>query len=268
MCKKLLLTAVAVVAGLFILNNTRLGSYGQTAWGKIRNTAKRQVPLEFELERVKQQVAQLVPDMRKHLSSVAEEMVAIDNLREEIQVAKGNLKKQNEGVHAMMEQLKSGTERVSIGGRSYTRARLSEKLSQDVRACQRLQEEIKSREQLLDHKERALDATREQLASIRTQRGELEVEIARLEAELKSLRLAQTKSKVQIDDSRLAHIKASLAEIRNRMNVDKKTQELVSQFADQEEVGVEPKAKAPADAVREAEAYLNSTGEGHLADNK
>ena len=106
MFKKLLLTALAVVAGLFILNHTRLGSYGQTAWGKIRNTAKKQVPLAFELERVKQQVAQLVPDMRKHLSTVAEEIVAIDNLKEEIQVAKGNLAKQNDAIHTMMEQLK------------------------------------------------------------------------------------------------------------------------------------------------------------------
>lgn len=268
MFKKLALAALAVVAGLFILNNTRLGSYGQTAWGKIRHAAKQQVPLEFELERVKQQVAQLVPDTRKHLSMVAEEMVAIENLKEEIKTAKGNLASQKDTIRAMAAELKSGTERISYAGRTWTRTRMSEKLSADVRACQRLEEEVKAREQLLDHKERALDTTREQLASIRTQKQELEVEIARLEAELKSLRLAQTKSKVQIDDSRLAHIKASLAEIRNRLNVDKKTQELVSQFADPESVTPEPKTQSAADAVKEAEAYLNNGGDTRVADNK
>src|SRR5262249_59748136 len=111
MFKKLVLTALAVVAGLFILNHTRLGSYGQTAWGKIRTTAKQQVPIEFELERVKQQVSHLVPDMRKHLSSVAEEIVSIENLKETIQVSKSNLGKQQLAVQAMVDQLKSGTER-------------------------------------------------------------------------------------------------------------------------------------------------------------
>src|SRR5262249_47707908 len=235
----------------------RLGSYGQTAWGKIRNTAKRQVPLEFEIERVKQQVAQLVPDVNKHLSCVAEEIVAIENLKEEIQVAKANLNKQRDGVRAMTEQLKSGTEFVSIHGMRYSRARLSEKLTADVRSCQRLEKEIEAREQTLEAKERALDATREQLASIRTQKQELEVQIAQLEAELKSLRLAQTKSKVQFDDSRLAHIKASLAEIRTRLRVDNETQKLASQFAGDESVPAPVKTKSAADAVRDAEAYLN-----------
>ena len=266
MFKKLLLTALAVVAGLFILNHTRLGSYGQTAWGKIRSTAKQQVPIEFEIERVKQQVTQLVPDMRKHLSTVAEEIVSIDNLREEIQVSKSNLVKQQEAVHGMVDQLKSGTERVTLKGRTWSRARLSEQLAHDVRSCQRLEQEIKSREQLLDHKERALEATKEQLASIRTQRQELEVEIARLEAELKSVRLAQTKSKVQLDDSRLAHIKASLADIRNRLKVELKTQELHSAFADDLSVPAEPKTKSAADAVREAEAYLNGSTDNRRAE--
>lgn len=260
MFKKLMLTALAVVAGLFILNHTRLGTYGQTAWGKIKNTAKQQVPLEFELERVKQQVAQLVPDMRNHLRTVAEEMVAVDQLKEQVTVARANLAKQTDAVRALATELKSGNERISISGRTYNRTRASEKLSADVRACQRLEEEIKAQEQLLEHKERALESTKEQLASIKTQRQQLDVEIARLEAELKAVRLAQTKSKVAFDDSRLSHIKASLTDIRTRLNVEQKTMDLHRQFAD-EVVPPAPQTKSAADAVKEAEAFLSGEHE-------
>ena len=257
MFKKLALTALAVLAGLFILNNTRLGSYGHTAWGKIKHSAKNQVPLEFELERVKQQVAMLVPDMKKHLSCVAEEIVTIENLKEEMTVARGNLTKEKERVRAMADELKSGAERFAFVGRVYTRARFSDKLSQDVAACKRLEDEIKAREQLLEHKERALESTREQLASIKTQRQELDVEIARLEAELKAVRLAQTKSTIQLDDSRLAHIKASLADIRNRLKVDKVTADLANQFAGEHEVAIPRQTRTASDVVKEAEDYLN-----------
>jgi chromosome segregation ATPase len=257
MFKKLALTALAVLAGLFILNNTRLGSYGHTAWGKIKHSAKAQVPLEFELERVKQQVAMLVPDMKNHLSDVANEIVAIDNLKEEIKVAQTNLTKQKEFVRCVADDLKSGAERIALRGRVYTRTRASDMLSQEVSSCKRLEEEIKAREQLLEHKERALESTREQLSSIKTQRQELEVEIARLEAELKSVRLAQTKSKIQLDDSRLAHIKSSLADIRNRLKVDKVTADLANQFAGEQEVATPRPTKSANDVVQEAEAYLS-----------
>src|SRR5204862_273839 len=84
MCKKIGIAAVVVAVVLFLLNSTMLGSYTGTAWSKIHGSFKKQVPIEFEIERIKHEIAQLVPDMKKNLSSVAEEMVAIDNLKEEI----------------------------------------------------------------------------------------------------------------------------------------------------------------------------------------
>jgi DNA repair exonuclease SbcCD ATPase subunit len=256
MCKKIGIAALAVVAGLFILNNTRLGSYGATAWSKVKRTAKAQVPLEFEIERVRQLVAQLVPDMKQNLTKIAEEIVAVENMREEIAVTKTNLNKQKDSVRAMTDELKSGNERIVFNNRTYSRSRIAEKLAADLKSCQRCEEEVKVKEQMLENREKALDTEREKLASMRQQKQELEVKISKLEADLKAVRLAQTKSNFAIDDSRLSQIKASLADIQNRLRVELKASELHGEFANDPVVKPENKGKSTADVIKEAESYL------------
>ena len=270
MLKKLGIAAVIVVAAFVALRTTKLGSYAGTAWSKIRAGANNQVPVEFELDRIRHEVAQLVPDMKKHLSVIAEEMVAIDNLREEISVTRDRLENQKAAVARMAQDLKNKElQKISYNGRDYSRTRISEKLTRDLASCKLCEAELKSKEQLLEAKERSLEAAREQVATIKEQKRHLEVQIAKLEADVKTVRLAQTKSKFQFDDSRLAEIKRSIADISNRLKVETRTLELEGQFANDPTVHVEQTAKPVTDVVREAEEYLNGDkGETKVADRK
>jgi len=256
MFKKIGIAAVVVAVVLFLLNSTMLGSYTSTAWSKIHGSFKKQVPLEFEIERIKHEIAQLVPDMKKNLSAVAEEMVAIDNLKEEIIVTKGNLQEQKASIMAMTEDLDRGLQTVSYKGRTYSAARVREKLAADFNGYQRCEKDVKAKEQLLDAKERGLDAAREQLSSIRAQKQELEIQVESLEAELKAVRLAQTRNKFHFDDSRLAHCKGILADIKNRLKIEKTQEELSGQFANDPTIAVEQKAKSTPELSREIKAYF------------
>jgi chromosome segregation ATPase len=260
MIKKLAITAVAVLGVLFLLNTTGLSSYTSVAFNKIRGTFKRQVPLEFEIERIRHEIAQLVPDMKKNLSAVAEEMVAIENLKDEIQVTKGNLEREKGKILTMKEDLESGAQTISYGGRDYSANRIREKLTADFASYQRAETEVKSKEQLLEAKERSLDAAREQLASIRTQKQELETEVAKLEADVKQVRLAQCRNQFHFDDSRLARVKAALADLRNRLKVEKTEDELVGQFANDNAIPVEKKAKSAKELSKEINAYFQGEG--------
>jgi len=269
MCKKIGIAALAVVAGLFILNNTRLGSYGRTAYHNAKKSVKAQVPLEFELERVRQEVARLVPDMKQNLSKVAEEIVAIENMKEEIAVVKSNLNKQKDKVRAMTDELKSGNERVSFGGRTYSRTSFAERVAADLKSCQVCEDELDVKEKMLENREHALDSERAKLASMRQQKQELEVRISKLEADMKAVRLAQTKSKFQIDDSRLSQIKQSLAEIQQRLRVEQVESDLHGQFSNDPTSLDKPNTKAaknPADVIKEAEGYLGEKKDKVAAD--
>src|SRR5712692_6275716 len=257
MFKKIGIAAVVVAVVLFLLNSTMLGSYTSTAFSKIHGSFKKQVPLEFEIERIKHEIAQLVPDMKKNLSSVAEEMVAIDNLKEEIVVTKANLQSQKASIMAMTEDLEKGLQVISYKGRDYSANRVREKLAKDFASYQVCEAEVKTKDRLLDAKERSLEAAREQLSSIRTQKQELETQVAQLEADLKAVRLAQTRNKFHFDDSRLARCKEILADIRNRLKVEKTQEELQGEFANDPTVAVEQPKSTP-ELSREIKAYFQS----------
>jgi peptidoglycan hydrolase CwlO-like protein len=261
MFKKIGIAAVVVAVVLFLLNSTMLGSYTGTAWSKIHGSFKKQVPLEFEIERIKHEIAQLVPDMKKNLSQVAEEMVAIDNLKEQIADAHRNLDTQKASIMTMTEDLEKGAQTVSYKGVTYSANRIREKLARDFTSYQNCEKDLKAKEQLLDARERGLDAAREQLSSIRSQKQELEVQVEQLEAELKAVRLAQTRNKFHFDDSRLAHCKQILADIKNRLKVEKTQEELSGQFANDPTVAVEPKVKSTPELSREIKAYFNGNSE-------
>jgi DNA repair exonuclease SbcCD ATPase subunit len=270
MFRKIGIVAVLVGAGLFVMNRAGLGSYGATAFHKIRGACKNQVPVEFEIERLKYQIAELVPDMKRHLSSIAEEMVATQNLREDITETNANLKRQKEAIMAMTKDLERGTVTISYGGHEYSASRIREKLARDFRSYQRCEAEVKSKEKLLDAKEKALDAAREQLTTIRSQKQDLEVQVAQLEAELKAVRLAQSHSKFQIDDTSLARCKQTLAEIQSRLKVEKQTSELQGEFANDNAIPVDQRDKGTPELTKEISAYFgeNSNADSKVAERK
>jgi peptidoglycan hydrolase CwlO-like protein len=253
MCKKIFMGAVLAAVGLFVLNVAGLSSYSGTVFSKVRTSLKKQVPLEFEIERLHNQVNQLMPDMKLQFSSLAEEMVAVDNLREDIADTRSNLQRQKDNMNTMLKDLESGAQTISYGGKAYPASRVRTLVSRDLASYKRCAAELKSKEQLLEAKEKSLDASREKLASMRSQKDELEVQLAQIEAELKTVRLAQTRTKCEIDDSALAQCKATLAEIKTRLRVEKTATELHGEFAN-DTIAVEKKTPSVADLAKEIKA--------------
>jgi chromosome segregation ATPase len=262
MFKKLVVVAVAIAAGTFLLRSTHLGAYAHTAWSKARTQVQGQIPLEFQLETIRNEVAQLVPDMKRNISHVATETVALETLRQEVADIRGGLEKQKAYVRAMSDELRQGnTQKVVFNGHTYSSERFQERLARELVSAQQCAENLKAKEQLLEAKEKSLETQKAQLTSMRTQKSTLEVQIAQLEAELKNLRLAECKSDYQLDDSRLSNIKAALADVRNQMKVIKVTHNLLGQFEGDLQEASEIKVKSKAELVKEVNEFLGNDGE-------
>src|SRR5712692_1463237 len=122
MFRKIAIAALAVVGGLFILNSTHLGSYAKTAWKKVKATAKAQIPLENQLEVIRYEVSQFMPELRKQVSGLAAETVAVQSLRHEVTDIRASLDKQRSKIVAMRDELKSTP--VKIGPENRVRSRL------------------------------------------------------------------------------------------------------------------------------------------------
>lgn len=256
MCKKLGIM-VAIVAALALgLKWTGASSYTNTAFNKIKNQVKGQVPLEFEIERLRNEVAQLMPDMKKNLAVVADEMVAVKKLQSEIKITRENLDKQKTSLLTMTQDLKTNSTFITYNGKQYPADRIQQKLARDFASYQLAEKELAAKEQLLETKERGLDAAREQLAGMKSQKERLELQVAQLETELKQLRLTQSQTEFTFDDSQLSRCKEILSDVRTRLEVEKTTVELEGQFAN-DVIKVEEKPKPTGDLIQEIEAHLN-----------
>src|SRR5438270_10882512 len=131
MLKKFAIAAVVVGAGLGLLHATGLNSYTSTAFSKVRGTFKKSVPLEFELERLRHEVSQLIPEMKQSFSRIADEMVAVENLDKEIKATTVTLAKQKQVLLAMTKDLESGKKLISYDGRDYSADRVARRLERD-----------------------------------------------------------------------------------------------------------------------------------------
>jgi len=273
MWKKLTVGAIVGVAVLALLSYTfgarRVKSYLSTACAKFVDGAQNEVPLEFEIERLRHETAQLTPDMRKHLSVIAEEMVAVDNLKKDITEERLQQDGRKRNILSMKDDLKTGTEKIVYDNRTYSAGRVKEKLTQDLAAYDRCDRELSNKERLLEAREKSLDAAREQLAVMKSRKQELEIKLAELEAKVKTLRLAQSQSKVQFDDSRLAHINASMADIENRLKKDATQMELEQQYLT-DPIPVEKKEKSTDQVIKDVETRFGPSGksDGRVAERK
>src|SRR5262245_7468462 len=230
MCKKFALTAAALVAIAAVLTFTRMGSYMRTGWNQVTESAKGQVPIEWEIKRIKGEIAKLIPDLRKNLTVVAEQMSSVERLEKEIQTTKGNLDKQEVALRKMAQDLLTVETTFVYEGREFTRDAVGRKFELDKKAFKIAQSELKTKEQMLSIKRRELDAAKAKLESIREQERGLKLEIAALEADLQNVRLAETKNRFVVDDSQLGEVKKSIQELRDRLTTEKNRVALEAEY--------------------------------------
>jgi hypothetical protein len=230
MCKKLLIAAVAVVVGLVLVKNTSVGSYARVWWKNARACASRQVPVETEIERLRDELSRIGEDSTSHYRAIAQEMVAVQNLKEKIADHEIKLEGWKKNIITLKDDLASGNQSVSYGGTRYSRESIKARLASEFEAFKASEEGLKAERKLLEARENNLAAAKDQVRAMQQTRRDLEVALARLEAEYKTVRVAQTRSKFHLDDSSLSRLKKSVAELRDRVKVEQTTLALQAEY--------------------------------------
>src|SRR5262249_20722014 len=118
---------------------------------------------------------------------------------------------------------------------------------------------LESRRQLLAARENSLANARKQVAEMQDAQTKLETELVALEAELKTVRVAQSRSKLELPEGDLNRIQKSIDGLRQRIQVEQKTLELQAEFANGPvRPDVKPEKK---DILKEVDAYFGKTAE-------
>jgi peptidoglycan hydrolase CwlO-like protein len=221
MCKKLGIASAALLVGLLVVTQTRVGQklygLGELAVGKVFNGASKQVPLDWDIDRIANEVDKLDKDIARNWDTLAPEMVVVENLKKELEELRTNLTDRLEALNRMNHDLKSGDTEVVYLGQKYQVSQLQEKFAKDWKAFRTAEEHLKAKEKLLGHKQAHVTAIKAKIDNMRNVKDQLKTELARLKNELEAVRLAQTEVTVEVDDSRLAHIRGSLSEVKDRI---------------------------------------------------
>jgi len=216
----LLGTAALVLLGLFF---GREGfSHVKTSLGWVRQSVRDSVPVEFEISRARQMIKDLDPEIHRNMHLIAKEEVEVKNLRDQLSDAEKQLTKNRSDIERLTYDLKRGDKNFVYCGKSYTAKQVEGDLTRRFDQYKVKEATLGKLTQVLAARDRGLEAGREKLKAMQAAKSQLEIDVANLEARLEMVKVAQSTSEFNFDDSRLSRTKELVRDIGCRIDVAEK----------------------------------------------
>jgi chromosome segregation ATPase len=254
-------SAGALGLAMLLFGGREAASYMRTSAGWVKDTVKNNVPIEFEIERARRMVRDLVPDIRKNMHVIAHEEVEVDQLAKKISGAEGRMEKDRCELMKLKDDLAIQKTSFRYGGREYTVEQVKTDLANRFERYKTNDATLASLKEMHHARQRSLDGARQKLEGMLAAKRQLEVDVEQLEARLKMVEAAQTTSDYKFDDTQLSRVKELVTDLRTRLDVAEKLVNAEGQFRDEIPVS-EP---APENIVDDVTEYFNG-GHSKLAE--
>jgi chromosome segregation ATPase len=232
MCKKLFLIALVVVGGAALLNKTKAGSYVRTLFSNAEDSLAQAVPPEMEADRIRHEIGRLEKDIEKLQGKLANANVEARTMREDVEKDRRDLEAAESLVRQRGEELKKASQdqKFKWNGRTLSYDSAKQDLHNEVRRVKNLQDALESSEKTLEILERNRDLLDRQVETFRQQKREMHAAVKNLDALINLAKLEQMGSRHQNDGSRLADIKNSMRDLRQRIEVQREKLNLAKRF--------------------------------------
>jgi chromosome segregation ATPase len=256
MMKRGLIGAGVAALALSLLFGAKAPSYVKTAFHHMRHSASDAIPIRFEIERARQELANLQPAIDSNIETVARAEEDVKELRGEIAAHQANLTRNQRELVALRRTLGSdGTLRTDSGA-TYSAEEIRKELRGRLEHCRESKQTLVEMQKTLKLREQAVASARQQLKEVMSQRRLLETQIEAIEARQKAIEAARATGSFAIDDSALARVKQTINELRKRQNVMVRSDELRGQYVDKH---VPVDLEATGDVLREIDAEFGTS---------
>lgn len=248
---KMGLAALGVSGVVF---GTQAWSYIRTGVSNVQNAVQAEVPIAFELDRARDEVQQLLPEIRKSLHVVAEEQVEVEHLKAALQTKGAALAEQQQSLVTLTADLKSDRQNFVYAGSNYDRSELERDLAERFNRFKIAEESLKKEREMLVMKTRALKTHQDTLEQMLSQKKTMELELDRLTARLRTVESRKSITSLSIDDSKLAQVKSMIGTIDKKLDIEDRILDTEGNFSDL--IPVSKPAISTVDIVAQVEAHL------------
>ena len=222
MVKKAILAGTVVMVILGLVFGREGFSHAKTSLGWVRQSVRESVPVEFEISRARQMIKDLDPEIHRNMHLIAKEEVEVKHLRDQLTDAERQLVKNKSDIERLTRDLKSGDRHFVYCGKSYSVKQVESDLARRFDQYKVKEATLAKLSQVLAARDRGLDAGREKLKAMQAAKSQLEVDVANLDARLEMVKVAQSTSEFNFDDSRLSRTRQLVKDIGCRIDVAEK----------------------------------------------
>jgi chromosome segregation ATPase len=229
--KKAVVGAALGAGALALVFGTSAPSYVKTAFWKARSSVKAQVPIQFEIDRARQEVSDLEPAIHQNLENLTKAEVDAEHLEAEIATTQANLEHEKNAIVALRQHLATGDVRLT-GNVTYTAEEVKADLARRMdhyREVKRIQDD---KRETLKLRKKAVLAAHEQLNKMKAAKLSLMTKIESIETKLKQIEANQAANEFNFDDSALARAKQTISELDRRLEVMARVSEREGRFTD------------------------------------
>jgi chromosome segregation ATPase len=216
---------------LYLAFGTSAPSYIRTAFHKVRDNAKSSVPVQFEIDRAREEITNLGPAIHDNIENLARAQVEVESLDREIVAIRTNLGSEHKVLTTLRDSLKTGDFKLT-GNVSYTEDEVKTELKHRWDHYKQVGDQLKNMEETLKVKQKAVVATRVQLSQMTATRQALLTKLSSIEARLKTIQTTKESNEFNFDDSALARAKASVSDLEKRLDVMARTAEMEGKYSD------------------------------------
>ncbi|MBX9625989.1 MAG: hypothetical protein K2X82_19480 [Gemmataceae bacterium] len=232
MFKKMIL--VAVVGGLAVaaFKGTRMASYVRNEIKSIREAAEDQIAPDQEIARLRGEVKLLDDDGLKLVKQLARLQSDQADLTARQKTLEANRKAAATRKDTLATEAKAAEDKAKAGEQQvavvfetsrYSLDTAKQKLKDMVLTEKNLAKELTMVAGKIDGQQRIIDKLEQQRLAMGRLKADLEFAIDKLEVEYQDVKLQQMESKVQTDDTRAAQIKAGIAELSKKFDIQRRT---------------------------------------------
>ena len=256
-------TAAAALLATFVFGRD-VCSYVRTLGSNVRDAVKSEIDLEFEVERARDMVEELMPEINDCMAIVAEQKVDVEALTRDIADREVALGRQQQDILSLRGDLDSGRERFVYRKISYTRGEVEHDLAIRFERFKKSDATLNRDRQILSARREMLQANQRKLENLYSEKQDLEVQVAQLEARLEQVQAAETVSKLEFDDSRLARAKELIRDLNKQLDVKEALLDSEGRFLGL--IPVDSEGEAAEDVASEIDAYFGGVDEPALAE--